>query len=61
MSQAAWIAGSFMDNFNAAAMHLGYDSLPVAWGLAMVDWPSLEDRDAFLGALVKPQSIGVVR
>lgn len=61
MKKATWVAGSFLDNFDAAALRLGYDSLPVAWGLAMVNWPSNEDRDAFLDALIKPQSTGVVR
>jgi hypothetical protein len=46
-----WQKGSVLDNFHAAAMVLGFDHLPVAYGLARVDWPDTDTRDAFLKAL----------
>lgn len=46
-----WRAGSFFDNFNAAADAVGFDNVDVAWGLARVNWPSPEARDEFLAAL----------
>lgn len=56
MREPVWKAGSFMDNFNTAAVYLGYRYLPIAWGLAKVPWRSVKDRDKFLKALtrVKP-------
>ena len=50
-----WVEGSFLDNFNQAATKLGYKYLPIAWGLASVNWPSTKDRDEFLDALVRPE------
>ena len=50
-----WTPGSFLDNFNATALHLGYDQLPLAWHLAKVNWKSTQDRDTFLKALVEVQ------
>lgn len=47
-----WETGGVLDNFHAAANALGYEHLPLAWGLAKVNWPSIEDRDAALRALV---------
>lgn len=56
MTGPQWRPGTFLDNFNTAAVRLGYMHLPIAWGLAKVPWKSVEDRDAFLDALtrVKP-------
>jgi hypothetical protein len=47
-----WEPLSFLDNLNAAANHLGYANLPIAWGLATVAWPDLETRDAVFMSLV---------
>jgi len=52
MPTVRWQPGGFLDNFDAAAKHLGYDHIPLAFGLAKVDWASVEDRDAALKALV---------
>lgn len=50
--QAEWSPGSFLDNFNRAATVLGYANLPLAWGVAGVDWDSPDDMDIFLQSLV---------
>lgn len=56
MAQVDWRPGSFLDNLDAAALKLGYEHLPVAWGLAKVPWKSTTDRDAFLDALTRIES-----
>ena len=48
-----WIPGSFLDNFAAAADHLGYENIGAAWGLASIPWPSAAERDGFLNTLTK--------
>lgn len=48
-----WKPGGVLDNFHAAAMYVGFDHLPLAWGLARVDWPDTDTRDAFLKALTR--------
>lgn len=53
MQQPEWRPGSFLDNLTVATMKLGYDYIPVAWGLAKVPWKSTSDRDAFLNALTR--------
>lgn len=53
MKQPEWTPGSFLDNFNAAALKLGYAHMPIAWGLAKVPWKSIDDRDQFLNLLTK--------
>lgn len=50
-----WTPGSFVDNLNSAALRLGYQYLPLAWGLASVNWPSTKDRDDFLDLLTRQQ------
>lgn len=50
-----WVKGSFLDNFNAATVHLGYSDIPLAWHLGKVRWKSPQDRDAFLKALTNVQ------
>jgi hypothetical protein len=55
MREPSWVPGSFLDNLDAAALRLGYQHLPIAWGLAKVDWPSTSERDAFLDALTRPK------
>jgi hypothetical protein len=52
-----WLEGSFVDNFNQAATVLGYQYLPLAWGLASVNWESTKDRDDFLYSLVRPEIV----
>ena len=46
-----WRPGSFLDKFDRAATVLGYANLPVAWGVANVDWKSPDDMDNFLQAI----------
>jgi hypothetical protein len=48
---AGWQKGSVLDNFHQAALVLGFDNLPIAWGLAKVNFPSVEERDKVLRAL----------
>lgn len=48
---AQWKPGSVLDNFHAAALVVGFDNLPLAWGLAKVQWQSIEARDEALRAL----------
>jgi hypothetical protein len=52
-----WVEGSFLDNFNQAATMLGYQYIPLAWGLASVNWESTKDRDSFLENLVRPEMV----
>lgn len=51
MEPVKWKRGGVLDNFHAGALVLGFDNLPLAWGLAKVNWPSPEDRDEALRAL----------
>jgi hypothetical protein len=53
--QPEWVRGSFLDNLDAAALRLGYQYLPLAWGLASVNWPSTQERDDFLDLLTRQQ------
>lgn len=55
MAKPKWRPGSFLDNFNAAALHLGHSDLPLAWHLAKVRWGSTKERDVFLKALTNVQ------
>lgn len=48
-----WQPGGFLDNFNTAALHLGYDHLPLAYGLARVNWKDTQTRDSVLRALTR--------
>lgn len=52
-----WVEGSFLDNFNEAATRLGYQYLPLAWGLASVNWESTKDRNEFLDSLIRPEIV----
>jgi hypothetical protein len=52
----AWIEGTVWDNLAAAADVLGFQNADVALGLAYVPWDSVQDRDAFLSALVSPRA-----
>jgi hypothetical protein len=51
--EVQWKPGGFLDNFDAAAKYLGYEHIPLAFGLARVDWPDAEARDQFLRALTR--------
>lgn len=53
MRQPEWRPGSFLDNLNAAAVAVGFENLPIAWGLAKVPWKSTRDRDEFLAAITR--------
>tara|TARA_R110000796_G_scaffold155187_1_gene271883 strand:+ start:122 stop:304 length:183 start_codon:yes stop_codon:yes gene_type:complete len=46
-----WKQDSFLDYFNDAATQLGYDSLPLAWGIAGSNWKSKKDLNSFLDSL----------
>lgn len=48
-----WSEGSFLDNLDKAAIAVGYSNLPIAWGLASVQWKSTRERDEFLDALTR--------
>lgn len=48
-----WQQGSFLDNLDRISLKLGYGNLPMAWGLAHVNWNSVEERDNFLDALTR--------
>lgn len=50
-----WAKGSLFDNINAAAEAVGIDNPGIVFGLAQVNWPSPDDRDAFLKALTMRQ------
>ena len=50
-SEQTWQVGDFYDNLAAAADAVGFEHLGVAYGLAMVPWPSVEDREKFLSAI----------
>lgn len=49
--EAQWRAGSYLDNFNTGVQYLGFDHIPLALGLAKVNWPDTDTRDAFLRAI----------
>lgn len=50
-----WRETSFLNYFNDAATKLGYDNIPVAWGIAQVNWKSKEDYLAFVDSLVRSE------
>jgi hypothetical protein len=47
-----WRSDSFLDYFNEAATRLGYENLPIAWGIAGTNWKSKEELTFFLDSLV---------
>lgn len=51
-----WREGTVWDNLAAGADLLGFQNADIALGLAYVPWDSIQDRDAFLLALVAPRS-----
>lgn len=50
--KAQWAAGSFLDRFDRAATVLGYTNIPLAWGIAGVEWESPDDMDQFIQSLI---------
>lgn len=46
-----WRPGDFYDNLAAAADALGYENLDTAYGIAHMNFRSLEDRERVLTAL----------
>jgi hypothetical protein len=46
-----WREGSLYDHVDQFANSLGYENAAIAIQLAMVPWDSVEDRNAFIGAL----------
>lgn len=50
--QPQWLEGSQLDYFNTAATKVGFDNLPLAWGLSLVSWQSKDQLNEFLDALV---------
>lgn len=53
VSKPKWQELSFLDNLDSAAMYLGYANLPLAWGLAKVNWRTKEERNDFFATLVR--------
>lgn len=58
--KSAWSAGSFWDNFAAAADAVGFENADIAWGLASVSWESIEDREAFLDSIAAPRTRDII-
>jgi len=58
MKNPEWTTLSFLDNLNAAALKVGYDNIPIAWGVAHVRWKSVEEREAFLESLTNEKIVG---
>jgi hypothetical protein len=46
-----WQPGTVYDNVAAAVSVLGVRAPGVIWGIANMNWETLEDRDRFLSAL----------
>lgn len=44
---------SWIENVAAAVDRLGVEPAGVVWGIAMTDWSSVEERDAFLDAITR--------
>ena len=56
--QVQWLEGSQLDYFNTAANKVGYDNLPLAWGLSLVSWQSKDQLNEFLDAFVYKRTQG---
>jgi hypothetical protein len=56
-----WTAGSFWDNFSAAADAVGFENADIAWGLASVPWESIEDREAFFDSISATRTRDLIR
>lgn len=48
----SWQPGTLWDNIDAVAGAIGIDQPGLVWGLAQFSWPSTDERDAFLRAVV---------
>lgn len=48
MDDVAWLPGSLFDNIDKFANSLGYQNAAIVMELAMMSWPSPEERDAFI-------------
>lgn len=46
-----WRSGSRLDLFNEGVKRLGYEHIPLAWGLSMVEWRSKSELNQFIDAL----------
>jgi len=55
-----WVAGSFLDNLSASADAVGLNNLDIAWGLARVQWDSVDQREEFLSLLTAIPSREVI-
>lgn len=42
-----WRRGGFLDNFASAVDALGVENIPIAWGMAYMQWDDLDERDRF--------------
>jgi hypothetical protein len=51
MAEPIWMPGSFFDNLDKFANSLGYQNAAIAMELAMMSWPSPQERDDFIVAL----------
>ena len=60
MKREIWRAGSFWDNFAAAADAVGFENADIAWGLASIPWESIEDREAFLDSISAPRTRDII-
>jgi hypothetical protein len=60
-TDVSWHAGGFWDNFAAAADAVGFENADIAWGLAKVQWQTLEDREAFFTSIAAPRTRDVMQ
>lgn len=51
MADATWMPGSLFDNIDKFANSLGYQNAGIVMELAMIPWPSPDDRDAFITSI----------
>lgn len=55
-----WRPGSFLDNLTAAADAVGFENADLAFGLARVEWGTVENRDRFLDAITGMRSRDII-
>jgi hypothetical protein len=58
MDDIAWLPGSLFDNIDKFANSLGYQNASIAMELAMMSWPSPEERDAFILSITGQEAQG---
>lgn len=51
-----WEPLTVWDNIDAGVRHLGLTEPGVVWGLAQVDWESVDERDTFLRYITRSQN-----